>query len=386
MTVFVIFGSTGMVGSYFMKYLTHYVQNSVVIGVNRSDIDLSTCTVAALERIIKNKIQELKIVKTTNTSTNTNDKAVVSSSTSSSTTITTSTTSTNTTNTDSHPFNKIIIINCAGIIRERIIHQSNTVSALSLATCMHVNALFPHYLQQICDKLGYRLIHISTVCVFQGKKMSDHNNDNNPYYETDLPDERNDIYSVSKRMAEQLLENSSALILRTSLIGHERFNRLSLLEWTISHQNKTVSGFYNHWWNGMTCLQIVQTVSDILEAETMNDSNNSNNSNNSGTVQWSGIKHLFSPQAISKCNLLGLINGTYQLNMKIIPVAHPTDSDKRLGSTCLLDEKKENEKEKENDKENVRQTIEALSHKHILQKIPPLDQQLKSLLKCQQQC
>jgi dTDP-4-dehydrorhamnose reductase len=54
-----------------------------------------------------------------------------------------------------------IVINAMGITKH--IDEVRT-------KVIRVNSIFPHELAQISSKLGIRLIHISTDCVFTGKK------------------------------------------------------------------------------------------------------------------------------------------------------------------------------------------------------------------------
>ena len=56
-----------------------------------------------------------------------------------------------------------VVINCIGIIKQ-LKEASDPVISLSL------NALFPHRLADLCAATGARLLHISTDCVFSGRK------------------------------------------------------------------------------------------------------------------------------------------------------------------------------------------------------------------------
>jgi dTDP-4-dehydrorhamnose reductase len=85
---------------------------------------------------------------------------------------------------------------------------------------VRVNSLFPHQLARISTALGIRLIHISTDCVFSGKKGL--------YSEGDFPD-ASDLYGQSKILGE--VSYGDHLTVRISTIGTELTSTHGLLEW-----------------------------------------------------------------------------------------------------------------------------------------------------------
>jgi dTDP-4-dehydrorhamnose reductase len=95
-----------------------------------------------------------------------------------------------------------VVINCIGLTKHRD-EGNQPISAIT------VNALFPHLLAGLCDKHNTRLIHISTDCVFSGRKGC--------YTELDTPD-ASDVYGRSKILGE--LNYPHTITLRTSTIGH----------------------------------------------------------------------------------------------------------------------------------------------------------------------
>src|SRR5689334_8806692 len=64
-----------------------------------------------------------------------------------------------------------VIVNCIGVVKQ-------AAAATDAVTSIEVNALFPHRLAQLCRLAGARLIHLSTDCVFSGRKGN--------YAETDV--------------------------------------------------------------------------------------------------------------------------------------------------------------------------------------------------------
>ena len=138
-----------------------------------------------------------------------------------------------------------------------------------------INSLFPHILYDICTLKGAKLIHISTDCVFSGEKGG--------YNETNKHD-ATDVYGKSKSLGEP----ENACIIRTSIIGEEIRNKKSLLEWVKSQKGKTVTGFKNVYWNGVTCLQLAKYIKEIIDKNTL----------------WTGVKHYTSTRDISFLNPL----------------------------------------------------------------------------------
>jgi dTDP-4-dehydrorhamnose reductase len=134
------------------------------------------------------------------------------------------------------------------------------------------------------------MIHITTDCVFSGKDGS--------YNELSEHDETND-YGMSKSLGELC----NATIIRTSIIGEEVQNKRSLLEWVKSNKGKDINGFVNHFWNGVTCLELSNVIYKIINEK----------------LYWNGVRHIFSPKSVSKFELVSMINEVYNLNIKINP-------------------------------------------------------------------
>ncbi|GAG19748.1 unnamed protein product, partial [marine sediment metagenome] len=52
-----------------------------------------------------------------------------------------------------------VVVNCIGIVK-KLRESESPVPAIT------INALFPHWLAELCRERGIRMIHISTDCVF----------------------------------------------------------------------------------------------------------------------------------------------------------------------------------------------------------------------------
>ena len=192
-----------------------------------------------------------------------------------------------------------IIINCVGIIP-----QSNNINDTSSRNYFLINSLFPNMLSTIALLKKMKFIHITTDCVFSGLKGN--------YTEIDEHDETNN-YGVSKSLGEL---GYNATIIRTSIIGEELKNKYSLLEWVKKHNHTTLNGYTNHYWNGLTCLQLAKVVDKMI-----NDN-----------IWWKGVRHIFSPTSVTKYKLVQMINNTYKLNNIVEPLETENTINKTLNS------------------------------------------------------
>ncbi|MGC6442423.1 MAG: dTDP-4-dehydrorhamnose reductase family protein [Rubripirellula sp.] len=134
------------------------------------------------------------------------------------------------------------VINCAGIIKQRD-------EAHQVESTLEVNAIFPHRLQKLCESFDCKLIHLSTDCVFSGKRGN---------YSQEEPCDVSEVYGLSKYLGE--LRVGSALTLRTSIIGLEIARKLSLVEWFLAQQGP-VRGFTHAIYSGLT----TESLGDLME-------------------------------------------------------------------------------------------------------------------------
>ena len=190
-----------------------------------------------------------------------------------------------------------MVINCAGIINTR-------VGEVGIKETIQVNSVFPHQLANLCEKENVPCTHITTDCVYDGVQGG--------YTETS-PHSPIDLYGKTKSLGEP--ENCS--VIRTSIIGEEIGQRRSLVEWFKSQVDGVVTGFENHWWNGVTCLELANLIYRItLEPST----------------RWQGVHHVFSPGKVTKMRLLSLINYSYDLGIIINPGRDSTPIDRTMDS------------------------------------------------------
>jgi dTDP-4-dehydrorhamnose reductase len=177
-----------------------------------------------------------------------------------------------------------VVINCIGIVKQLPAAQNRLAS-------ISINALFPHQLAKICRNRNIRFIHVSTDCVFSGKRGC--------YTEDDLSD-ADDLYGKTKFLGE--VDYPGCLTLRTSIIGRELESSHGLIEWFLSQEGKTVYGYKKAIFSGLTTNAfsgiIGRIISDCPELR--------------GVVQVASIP-------ISKFDLLTLVKKTYGMNIDIRP-------------------------------------------------------------------
>ena len=142
------------------------------------------------------------------------------------------------------------IINCIGIINIycRDDDQAGVLRAIK------VNALFPHRLAAAAQNHA-KVIQIATDCVFSGKKGN--------YPESD-PHDALDAYGKTKSLGE--IKTGNFLNIRCSIIGPERKNKHSLLEWFLNQPpGSELKGYAHHRWNGITTLQFARLCEEIID-------------------------------------------------------------------------------------------------------------------------
>ena len=188
-----------------------------------------------------------------------------------------------------------VVINCIGIIKQR-----NEVKKLDFVA---VNSLFPLILQEVCAKRGGKLIHVTTDCVFDGLKGN---------YDESSRHDAIDVYGMSKSLGEP----EEATVIRTSIIGEERGQARSLFEWVKSNKNNTVNGYTNHFWNGITCLQFAKICDYMI----------------GNNIFWEGVKHIVSPNTVSKFELVKMISDIYGFGINVVPFETPEKCDRSLTS------------------------------------------------------
>ena len=176
------------------------------------------------------------------------------------------------------------VINAVGIVKQRADGDDDVLS-------VEVNSFFPHMLSRLCDAHGARLVHLSTDCVFSGRKGN--------YAESDRPDPV-DVYGFSKLLGE--VDRPRTLTLRTSMIGRELRRKTGLLEWFLSQRGKMIKGYRKAIFTGFSTAELARVIERLLTAR----------------ADAAGIFHLGSAP-ISKFDLLSRLNRLLHLEIDIVP-------------------------------------------------------------------
>lgn len=170
------------------------------------------------------------------------------------------------------------VINCIGLIKQKTTENDPLYYTL--------NSDFPHKLASVCDKV----IHISSDCVFSGNLNSKFS------YRCDSTKDAEDDYGKSKAQGEP----PNCMVLRTSIIGPSK-KGFGLFEWFKNTSDNPVKGFSNHFWSGITTLELGHIVDYII-------------TNN----LYTHIIRQIASNKVSKLRLLQLINDTFNLKKNIV--------------------------------------------------------------------
>lgn len=180
-----------------------------------------------------------------------------------------------------------VIVNCAGLTFRR--ENSDSVE-----DNIRLNALLPHVLCRWSERNGASLIAFSTDCVFSGSEGF--------YSEDSIPD-ASDAYGRTKALGE--VRSSSALILRTSVIGREIEYRTQLVEWFLGQKEPAVAGYTRAIFSGVTTLYLSQLVAELIQRKAQG-------------LTLAGVYNVAS-ESISKHDLLQKLKKAYRVDIDIRP-------------------------------------------------------------------
>ncbi|MBE0683405.1 MAG: SDR family oxidoreductase [Anaerolineales bacterium] len=180
-----------------------------------------------------------------------------------------------------------LVINCIGLIKQIGHLARDPILSISL------NALLPHRVSLICRAAKIRMIHISTDCVFSGKKGN--------YLENDESDAE-DLYGRSKFLGEVAYPPHS-ITLRTSIIGRELKTRLGLIEWFLSQKDgDTIRGYKHAIFSGFTTDEFSRIIlNNVIPSP-----------------ELTGLYHV-SSDPINKYDLLQIVNRAFERKVNILP-------------------------------------------------------------------
>lgn len=176
-----------------------------------------------------------------------------------------------------------VVINAIGLVKQ-LLEAEDPLSAIP------INALLPHRLARLAAACDARFVHISTDCVFSGRKGM--------YSEAD-PADATDLYGRSKLLGE--VDYPNAITLRTSIIGHEIGPAHGLVGWFLA-QESTVRGYRRAIFSGLPTVELGRVIRDHVLAR----------------PDLHGVYHV-SAEPIPKYDLLGLVADVYGCRTRIVP-------------------------------------------------------------------
>lgn len=188
------------------------------------------------------------------------------------------------------------VINCIGML--------NQFAENNKALASYLNGYLPHFLADITSGTQTQVIHMSTDCVFSGKRGQ--------YTEDDFRDGET-FYDRSKALGE--LEDGKNITLRNSIVGPDINPKgIGLLNWFMQQEGK-VNGFTKAIWTGQTTLQLAKT----MEAAAIEKAH--------------GLYNMVPDHSISKYDLLCLFNHYMRDDNMTINKVEGVNADKSLHRT-----------------------------------------------------
>jgi dTDP-4-dehydrorhamnose reductase len=192
------------------------------------------------------------------------------------------------------------VINCIGIIKPYI----NDSDPEQTATAFEINGAFPSHLESWATERGAKVIQIATDCVFSGTRGN---------YQEGSEHDASDVYGKSKSLGEA--KGASMMHLRVSIIGPEVNRNSSLMEWVRNQPTSAeISGFTDHYWNGITSMHFARIARGIIE----------------NNLFEAGVFHVLPQDSVTKCELVSLI--AEHLGRSDIKV-HPTVTGANINRT-----------------------------------------------------
>jgi dTDP-4-dehydrorhamnose reductase len=176
-----------------------------------------------------------------------------------------------------------VVVNCIGLL--------NKTAEDNPELAVWFNSYFPQLLASYGLKYNFKLLHISTDCVFSGKEGG--------YTETSF---KNGIgfYAQSKALGEVI--STKDLTFRTSIIGPElKENGIGLFHWFMN-QEIAINGFTAAIWSGITTLELAKGIVWAIEDNI------------------TGLYHLTNNLSINKYDLLSLFKKETNKQIEITEV------------------------------------------------------------------
>jgi len=193
-----------------------------------------------------------------------------------------------------------IVINCIRCLVEE--------SEENIEKAEMYNYQFPKYIEKYYRDTKTKIIHLSTDCIFSGNEGN--------YNEQAKPNGIS-IYSKTKALGE--INNNKDVTIRTSYIGPNiGESEEELFHWFMVQKNKTISGYSNAYWNGVTTLELAKSLHKIIEKNI------------------TGLYHLVPNGKLSKYELLALIKEIWKKKDIILKIDSSIEYNRTLLDTRKL--------------------------------------------------
>lgn len=178
-----------------------------------------------------------------------------------------------------------LVVNCVGVLVKG--------SSDSVSNAILLNSYLPHHLASLGNKYDFKLIHVSTDCVFSGGRGD--------YRDSDICDGETP-YARTKTLGE--VNDEKNLTIRTSIIGPElKANGTGLLDWFLK-QTDEVGGFSQAYWSGVTTIELAKAIVEFIRQDIR------------------GLYQFTVEPKINKCDLLNLFKSSWGIE-DITVVANP---------------------------------------------------------------
>ena len=187
------------------------------------------------------------------------------------------------------------VINAAGRIPAK--------AGRNAAEMIYINAELPRALAGWAAEDGFRVVHVSTDCVFDGSRGQ---------YRVSERCDADDDYGRSKALGE--LRDGRNITLRTSIVGPELGDDgQGLLAWYL-RQNEA-EGWTSALWSGVTTVELARLIAALVTGQVVTP-----------TSLW----QFSAPRAISKWELLHLVEESGPKNLPLVKAVPGKNVDKSL--------------------------------------------------------
>jgi dTDP-4-dehydrorhamnose reductase len=210
------------------------------------------------------------------------------------------------------------IINCSGFTGRPNVDECE----IKRETCWNLNVASPLQMTNICNKLGFRYLHVSSGCIYNGYDKD--------YTEEDEPNfgmfNESSYYSKTKHEFEILTRNSNLKIVRLRMpIDNDLNNPRNYLAKIIKYPN-----LINYKNSKTSILDLCSFIKKLIEHP---------------TLRWVGqdIYNAVNPKALTTERIIELINEYTDLNITPNWIYLKDLDVKAPRSNCILDGTKANQ-------------------------------------------